>query len=214
MPPADAGDAGAALGDRPGSSRTAKADPRRTRDVPRRLPPRRGAEGLPAAADCGATLRKPPVAPRPAQGSGAGCRRPGRRAPQPIAPATGLPPRPSFECQAASTHVPASSARPRAPISRRRARRPCPGDGYQIQPDTRMRSSVPDDSHRSVVGRSGRLGAHSHLICMPQDADHHDAATGGYLAGFGRCAVLGQGLRMSGRVASSQFAKALPPEPD
>jgi hypothetical protein len=45
---AEAGDVGAALGDRPGSSRMAKACPRWKREVPRRLPPRRGVEGLPA----------------------------------------------------------------------------------------------------------------------------------------------------------------------
>ena len=54
MPPAEAGDAGAALGGRPGASRMAKA-------------------------------------PWPVH-------------PQPIAPATGLPLRPSSGCQAASTH--------------------------------------------------------------------------------------------------------------
>jgi dihydrofolate reductase len=43
---------------------------------------------------------------------------------------------------------------------------------------TRMRSSASDDPHRSVAGRSRRLGAQSHLICMPQDADRHDAASG------------------------------------
>jgi hypothetical protein len=62
MPLAEAGDVGVALRDRPGSSRMAKADPRWKREVPRRLPLRRGVEGLPAAAECGATLRKPPVA--------------------------------------------------------------------------------------------------------------------------------------------------------
>ena len=166
MPPAEAGDLGVALGDRPGSSRMAKADPRWKREVPRRLPPRRGVEGLPAAAECGATLRSRRSRLRPAQVSGGGTRRPGRCTRNPLR-------------QRRSSHfVPASGARPRAPIPRRGARRPCPGDGNQIQPDTRMRSSASDDPHRSVVGRSRRLGAQSHLICMPQDADRHDAAIG------------------------------------
>src|SRR3989442_1272788 len=83
MPPAEAGDVGAALGDRPGTSRMAKAYPRWKREVPRRLPPRRGVEGLPAAAECGATLRKPPVAPAAC----AGVRR-WHQAPWPARPAT------------------------------------------------------------------------------------------------------------------------------
>jgi hypothetical protein len=144
----------------------AKADPRWKGEVPRRLPPRRGVEGLPAAAECGATLPKPPVAPAACAGVRPGTRRPGRCTRNPSRQRRG------------SRLVPASSARPRVPISRRRARRPYTGDGNQIQPDTRMRSSASDDPHRSAVGRSGRLGAESHLICMPQDADRHDAAIG------------------------------------
>ena len=73
--------------------------------------------------------------------------------------------------------VPAPGARPRVPVSRRRARRPCPGHGNQVQPDTHIRSSAPDDLRRSA-GRFGRLSAQSHPICVPQHADRHDAAIG------------------------------------
>jgi hypothetical protein len=125
-----------------------------------------GAGGLPAAAERGATRRKPPVAPAAC----AGIRR-WHQAPWPVHPAThrasaGALARPNFACQAASTHFATPS--PQA----------MPGDGHQVQPGTSMRSSASDDPHRSVVGRSGRLGAQSHLICMPQDADRHDAAIG------------------------------------
>jgi hypothetical protein len=144
----------------------AKAGPRWKRELPRRLPPRRGPEGCqrqPSAALRGESRRS---RLRPAQVSGDGTRRPGRCTPQPTAPAPGLSPRPNFACQAASTHFATPS--PQA----------MPGDGHQVQPGTSMRSSASDDPHRSVVGRSGRLGAQSHLICMPQDADRHDAAIG------------------------------------
>jgi hypothetical protein len=61
--PAEAGDVGAALGDRPGSSRMAKACPRWKREVPRRLPPCRGVEGLPARMrpDLGIGAALPPL---------------------------------------------------------------------------------------------------------------------------------------------------------
>ena len=167
MPPAEAGDAGAALGDRPGSSRMAKAYPRWKREVPRRLPPRRGA----GAAASGSRVRRYAAK---AAGRACGQRRCPAAAPGALAGAPGSPSRQ----RRGSRLVPASSARPRVPIPRRRARRPCPGDGNQVQPDTRMRSSASDDPHRGVVGKSSRLGAQSHLICMPQDADRHDAAIG------------------------------------
>ena len=166
MPPAEAGDVGAALGDRPGSSRMAKAYPRWKREVPRRFRHVEGPEGCqrrPGAALRGESRRS---RLRPAQVSGGGTRRPGRCTRNPSRQRRG------------SRLAPASRARPRVPISRRRARRPCPGDGNQVQPDTRMRSSASDDPHRGVVGKSSRLGAQSHLICMPQDADRHDAAIG------------------------------------
>jgi hypothetical protein len=83
-----------------------------------------------------------------------------------------------YRPRGARSMPPASRARPRVSISRRRARRPCSGDGNQIQPDTCIRSSASDDPRRSAVGRFSRLGVQSHLICMPQDADRHDAAIG------------------------------------
>ena len=165
MPPAEAGDAGAALGDRPGSSRMAKADPRWKREVPGGF---RHAGGQRCQRQPSAALR---------------CE--SRRSRLRLAQVSGVTPgalagasrNPSRQ-RRGSRLVPASSAGPRVPISRRRARRPCPGNGNQIQPDTRMRSSASDDPHRSAVGRSGRLSAQSHLICMPQDTDRHDAAIG------------------------------------
>ena len=69
MPSAEAGDAGAALAVGrvpalwPGPVHAGNEK------VPRRLPPRRGAEGLPAAAGCGAMMRKPPVAPAACAGA-------------------------------------------------------------------------------------------------------------------------------------------------
>ena len=63
--------------------RPAAGPERWKREVPRRLPPRQRAEGLPAATECGATLRKPPVAPAAC----AGARR-RHQAPRSVHPAT------------------------------------------------------------------------------------------------------------------------------
>ena len=151
----------------------AKAGPRWKRDLPRRLPPRRGAR----RAASGSRARRYAAK---AAGRACGLRRYPAMAPGALAGAPRNPPRQ----RRGSRPVPTSRARPRVPTSRRRARRPCPGDGHQVQPGTSMRSSASDDPHRSVVGRSGRLGAQSHLICMPQDADRHDAAIGADRAVF------------------------------
>jgi hypothetical protein len=165
MPPAEAGDAGAAPG-----GRVPAAWPRPVHAGNENYPGGfRRAGGRRAAS--GSRARRYAAK---AAGRACGLRRYPAMAPGALAGAPRNPPRQ----RRGSRPVPTSRARPRVPTSRRRARRPCPGDGHQVQPGTSMRSSASDDPHRSVVGRSGRLGAQSHLICMPQDADRHDAAIG------------------------------------
>jgi len=124
-------------GGRPGSSRMARACPRRKPEVPGRLQPRPGAGGLPRPGR--------PATLRASDGASA-----------------------SFRLRVPGREYPSRDAGPagHAPVTAIRF-------GLIPAPDRQFLTI-----RTGAAGRSGRLSAQSHPICVPQHADRHDAAIG------------------------------------